>query len=238
MLKLMTLAAAASIWAVPAVSATYSASDAARYSVFASGQRFSFDNDALFQWDKESGTATLTASATRGDSSFDIAMTFKEVDWWTEMVAGKKVRKKQTRWMKRKAGFSAADWQGFQLVQGSLTVDADSSLRLRGTDYAGGTVFEMFSRPIKGKFTFQVGSNGANLRNLDFGLAGWFGLEYEGQRVKCGRCRMNLDLEDTKTVARVASAKEIAAVPVPAGAALLPTALGLLWGARRRRRAV
>lgn len=237
MLKLMTLAAVAVFYAVPAVSATYSASDAARYSVFASGKMFSFEDDASFQWDPDTGTATLTASAIRGDSSFDVVMSFKEVDWRTEMVEGRKVRKKRTRWIMEKEGFSARDWQAFELIEGSLTVDADSSLRLRGTDYAGGTVFDMFSRPVNGKFTFQVGTNGANLRNLNFGMAGWFGLEYEGERIACGRCRMNLDLDELQSEMKVASINEIAPVPLPAGAALLPAGVGLLWGLRRRRRA-
>ena len=109
------------------------------------------------------GTARITGRVvndTESDQQFDIDLFLQygqDYDSWTALG----------RLPKDDLGLGAyTDWTFFEVV--------DTLSRLEGVGAFEGDVLYLDHMPVSRMFGFQLGANGANNRNTNFGISGWF----------------------------------------------------------------
>lgn len=206
------------------------------HSFFFNNATFTFTTGGSFVVDEGAGTASLVGFASddsdpSGTSGLDIALYFDAVPWTATRTP--KVEYSPS-------GLAAAgivptrDWSAYELVESGVrdsmmtVVGGIEIMNRTGSEtytFGDGALFDVFSKPEDGSHVFQLGK-GANGKNLNFGMSGWFGFFSEGQKF-CGDenvCDGNMDFALTTTV-----------IPLPASILLFGGALGLLAGMRRRR---
>lgn len=215
MLRSFLLGAFALILSVPVASALtvteqYNVMSYApnKHSVYMNGLSYHFQPGALFTRYSD-GTGTLMGTATNniGDG-YQVKLSFANFrDWAAQSMAGLDA--------KGKGNGDHTTWTYMDLVDVSTLTGVGTFT----------SMYELIMKPQNGPYTFQYG-NGANDKNSDLGLSGWFFTKGAngGPAAPCGNgsvCDFNLKLS---------------VVPLPAGIALLPVGLAVLAGMRMRRR--
>lgn len=95
--------------------------------------------------------------------------------------------------------------------------------------------------PVDGAAVFQYGGGitgvrGPNQHSPDFGISGWFGVETVTSST-CAVCSNNPTIDRLAgSQADLVANLTVTTVPVPAGGVMLLSALGAVWGVRRRKR--
>ena len=136
------------------------------------------------------GTARITGRVvndTDPGQQFDVDLFLQygqDYDSWTA----------QGRFPKDDLGLMAyADWTFFEVV--------DTLSRLQGAGAYEGDVLYLDHMPVSRLFGFQLGANGANNRNVNFGISGWFWYRgVMGGNPVMGTGDVNADLTDETTV--------------------------------------
>ncbi|MEO1110872.1 MAG: VPLPA-CTERM sorting domain-containing protein [Pseudomonadota bacterium] len=184
------------------------------HSLYMNGSQYHFLNGAKFvRYDN--GTGKLTGTATLGGNAlsagYQVSLDFGNFrDWTQQMAITNAPHAKGTQYGDQ------TTWTYMDLLMSST---------LSGINGITET-YNLIMKPLAyGKYTFQYGQ-GANDKNTDFGMSGWFFTKGAngGPGAPCGSsstCDFNLKLTS---------------VPLPAGIALLPVGLAVLAGMRMRRR--
>lgn len=136
------------------------------------------------------GTGRITGRVvndTDPDQQFDVDLFLQygqDYDSWTA----------QGRFPKDDLGLMAyADWTFFEVV--------DTLSRLEGAGAFEGDVLYLDHMPVTRLFGFQLGADGANNRNTNFGISGWFWYRgVMGGNPVTGTGDVNADLTDETTV--------------------------------------
>ena len=136
------------------------------------------------------GTGRITGRVvndTDSDQQFDVDLFLQygqDYDSWTA----------QGRFPKDDLGLMAyADWTFFEVV--------DTLSRLEGAGAFDGDVLYLDHMPVSRLFGFQLGADGANNRNTNFGISGWFWYRgMMGGNPVTGTGDVNADLTDETTL--------------------------------------
>ena len=136
------------------------------------------------------GTGRITGRVvndTDPDQQFDVDLFLQygqDYDSWTA----------QGRFPKDDLGLMAyADWTFFEVV--------DTLSRLEGAGAFDGDVLYLDHMPVSRLFGFQLGADGANNRNTNFGISGWFWYRgMMGGNPVTGTGDVNADLTDETTL--------------------------------------
>ena len=209
------------------------------HSLIINGDSYTFQDGSSFVWDMDTGLAGLDGDVLLGDVGFTVDVDLNQIEWGETPVGGSApIEPKIEVNLDGSDIDPLTDWTAFEFIAGSLTVIGDLTLNSRQSmdgpmesfSFSDGDVLTLFGRPTNGMFGFQVGE-GANGKNLNFGMAGWFGFTDEsGTRYCDGKyniCDFNVDL----------TGEDPPVVPLPLGVFLLPAGLGLMWSLKRRKAA-
>lgn len=201
------------------------------HSFYFNNQTFSFRN-GRFIYDDTSGFAELRGLARADDDpaqGLRIRLFFNAVDWTTSRQPKIEVPQSELD----AAGINPVrDWQAFELIESGpnnsfIQVVGNFVHNVRGqtnnVTFGNGEILDVVSKPFDGSHVFQMGE-GANGKNLNFGMSGWFAFTNDGEEF-CGErqiCDGNLDFSFTGII------------PLPATALLLLGGLAVLVGFRRK----
>ncbi|WP_299544164.1 VPLPA-CTERM sorting domain-containing protein [uncultured Roseibium sp.] len=185
-----------------------------QHSLYMNGNRYHFASGALFtRYDDGTGTlvGTATTDGTLATAGFDVNLNFGNFRNWAQQVAITSAPHAKGTGNGDETQWSFMDLLPTSTLTGFNGISAVYNLLMKPQPY--------------GKYTYQYGI-GANDKNGDLGLSGWFYTANQNgdPGSPCGSnstCDFNLKLTP---------------VPLPAGLALLPVGLAVLAGMRMRRR--